>query len=43
MANRLVDMKIRLEAGRLLLYRLAWLLGRDTLSDADAAMVRSSS
>ena len=39
-AHRIVEMKTRLEAARLLLYRQAWLLGRDTLSDADAAMVK---
>ena len=29
----------KLEAARLLLYRNAWILGLDTLSEADAAMV----
>jgi alkylation response protein AidB-like acyl-CoA dehydrogenase len=38
-AHRMVDMKLRLEAGRLLLYRAAWLKahGRSSLSDAAMA------
>jgi alkylation response protein AidB-like acyl-CoA dehydrogenase len=38
-ANRIVDMKLRLEAGRLLLYRAAWLKaqGRSALSESALA------
>lgn len=39
-ANRLVDMKLRVETSELMLYRLAWLMERDEASAADAAMVK---
>jgi alkylation response protein AidB-like acyl-CoA dehydrogenase len=39
-ANRIVDMKVRLEAGRLLLYRAAWLKQQGKASNADAAMAK---
>jgi alkylation response protein AidB-like acyl-CoA dehydrogenase len=37
---RIVDMKLRLEAGRLLLYRAAWLKQHAKASSADAAMAK---
>jgi alkylation response protein AidB-like acyl-CoA dehydrogenase len=39
-ANRLVDMKMRLEAARLLVYRLAWARQQDKATAADAAMAK---
>jgi hypothetical protein len=39
-SHRLVDMKVRLEAGRLLLYRLGWLRDNDQSTPLDAAMVK---
>ncbi|MGY0236998.1 acyl-CoA dehydrogenase family protein [Longispora urticae] len=40
-SRRLVDMRIRMETSRLLLYRLGWLHGGDApVSDADAALVK---
>jgi hypothetical protein len=39
-ANRLVDMKVRLEAGRLLLYRWAWKRGQGIDDEIDSAMVK---
>jgi alkylation response protein AidB-like acyl-CoA dehydrogenase len=39
-ANPLVDMKIRLETGRLLLYRLAWLLDSGRPATLDSALVK---
>ena len=39
-SHRLVDMKVRLEAGRQLLYRLAWLRDNDLATPLDAAMVK---
>jgi hypothetical protein len=39
-AHRLVDMKLRLETSRLLLYRLAWLLDRGRPAELDAALVK---
>ena len=39
-SHRLVDMKIRLETSRLLLYRLGWILDQGKTSALDAAMVK---
>jgi hypothetical protein len=39
-ASRLVDMKLRLETARLLLYRLGWLIDHGRPSDLDAALVK---
>ena len=39
-ANRIVDMKVRLETARLLLYRLGWLKGQTRKAATDAAMVK---
>jgi len=39
-SHRLVDMKIRLETSRLLLYRLGWVLDQGETSALDAAMVK---
>ena len=39
-ANRLVDMKVRLEAGRLLLYNLAWAMGKGRPSVMESAIVK---
>jgi alkylation response protein AidB-like acyl-CoA dehydrogenase len=39
-ANRIVDMKVRLETARLLLYRLGWLKGQTRKASMDAAMVK---
>jgi alkylation response protein AidB-like acyl-CoA dehydrogenase len=39
-ASRLVDMKLRLETARLLLYRLGWMIDRDRSCDLDAALVK---
>lgn len=39
-AHRIVDMKLRLEAGRLLLYRLGWLLDSGKPATLDAAMTK---
>ena len=39
-SHRLVDMKIRLETSRLLLYRLGWILNSGKTSALDAAMVK---
>jgi alkylation response protein AidB-like acyl-CoA dehydrogenase len=39
-AHRIVDMKMRLEAGRLLLYRAAWQKARGTSALAEAAMAK---
>jgi alkylation response protein AidB-like acyl-CoA dehydrogenase len=39
-ANRIVDMKVRLETARLLLYRLGWLKGQRKKAAMDAAMVK---
>lgn len=41
-AHRLVDMKLRLEAGRLLLYRAAWLKSHGQPALSDAAMAKLS-
>jgi alkylation response protein AidB-like acyl-CoA dehydrogenase len=39
-SHRLVEMKIRLESSRLLLYRLAWLLDNDQPAGLDSALVK---
>jgi alkylation response protein AidB-like acyl-CoA dehydrogenase len=39
-ANRIVDMKLRYEAGRLLLYKVGWLMQQGKATDADAAMAK---
>ena len=39
-AHRIVEMKVRLEAARLLLYRQGWLMSRGRPSALDAAMVK---
>ena len=41
-SHRLVDMKLRLETARLLLYRLAWLLDKGKPAALDSALPRSS-
>jgi alkylation response protein AidB-like acyl-CoA dehydrogenase len=39
-ANRIVDMRVRLEAGRLLLYQLAWLKDQHKRTGLESAMVK---
>jgi alkylation response protein AidB-like acyl-CoA dehydrogenase len=39
-ANKLVDMKLRLETSRLLLYKMGWLRGQGVDADAEVAMVK---
>jgi alkylation response protein AidB-like acyl-CoA dehydrogenase len=39
-AHRIVDMKLRLETARLLLYRLGWIRGQGRTSPLEAAMVK---
>jgi len=39
-SHRLVDMKLRVETARLMLYRLAWLLDADRPVDAEAALTK---
>jgi hypothetical protein len=39
-SNRIVDMKVRLETARLLLYRMAWLRGRGEKAEQEIAMVK---
>lgn len=39
-SHRLVDMKVRLEAGRLLLYRLGWKLDHDQATPLDSSLVK---
>ncbi len=39
-SHRIVDMKLRLETARLLLYRLGWRMGRGRVPPMDAAMVK---
>jgi alkylation response protein AidB-like acyl-CoA dehydrogenase len=39
-ASRIVDMKLRLETARLLLYRLGWLIDRGRPVDLDSALVK---
>lgn len=39
-AHRIVDMRLRLETARLLLYRLGWLIDHDLSTDMDAALLK---
>jgi alkylation response protein AidB-like acyl-CoA dehydrogenase len=39
-ANRIVDMKLRFETARLLLYKVGWLMERGKVTDMDAAMAK---
>jgi len=39
-ANKIVDMKIRLETARLLLYRAAWLMEKNDSSPMDSAIIK---
>ncbi len=39
-ANRIVDMKVRLETSRYLLYKVAWMMDRQTPSTLDAAILK---
>jgi alkylation response protein AidB-like acyl-CoA dehydrogenase len=39
-ANRIVDMKIRYEAARLLIYKVGWLMQNNKSADMDAAMTK---
>ena len=39
-SHRLVEMKLRLETARLLLYRLGWLLDHDRPSSLDSSLVK---
>ncbi len=39
-SHRIVDMRMRLEASRLLLYRLAWLIDRDRPTQVEAALAK---
>ncbi len=39
-ASRIVDMKLRYEAARLLIYKVGWLMQSDRSADADAAMAK---
>jgi alkylation response protein AidB-like acyl-CoA dehydrogenase len=39
-ANKIVDMKIRYETARLLLYKVGWLMEKGKATDMDAAMVK---
>jgi alkylation response protein AidB-like acyl-CoA dehydrogenase len=39
-ANRIVDMKVRYETARLLLYKVGWLMQRGKNSDADSALAK---
>jgi alkylation response protein AidB-like acyl-CoA dehydrogenase len=39
-ANRLVDMKLRYETARLLIYKVGWLMQTDRSADMDAAMAK---
>jgi hypothetical protein len=39
-AHRLVDMKMRLEAGRLLLYQLGWAMSQGRSTGMESAMVK---
>lgn len=39
-AGRVVDMKVRLETARLLLYRLGWLIDQGRPTDLDSALVK---
>jgi alkylation response protein AidB-like acyl-CoA dehydrogenase len=39
-ANRIVDMKLRFETARLLIYKVGWLMDKDQSADMDAAMAK---
>jgi L-prolyl-PCP dehydrogenase len=39
-ANRIVDMKLRYETARLLIYKVGWLMQQNTSADMDAAMAK---
>jgi hypothetical protein len=39
-ANRIVDMKVRVDAARLLLYRMAWLKAKGRKADIEASIVK---
>ena len=39
-ANRIVDMKLRYETARLLIYKVGWLMQRNKSADMDAAMAK---
>jgi alkylation response protein AidB-like acyl-CoA dehydrogenase len=39
-ANRLVDMKLRYETARLLIYKVGWLMQQEKSADMDAAMAK---
>ncbi|MSU20350.1 MAG: acyl-CoA dehydrogenase [Pedosphaera sp.] len=39
-ANRIVDMKLRYETARLLIYKVGWLIQRNKSADMDAAMAK---
>jgi alkylation response protein AidB-like acyl-CoA dehydrogenase len=39
-ANRIVDMKLRYETARLLLYKVGWLMEKGKVTDMDAAMAK---
>ena len=39
-ANRIVDMKIRYETARLLIYKVAWTMQQEKSADVDAAMAK---
>jgi alkylation response protein AidB-like acyl-CoA dehydrogenase len=39
-ANRIVDMKLRYETARLLIYKVGWLMQEDRSADMDAAMAK---
>lgn len=39
-ANRIVDMKLRYETARLMVYKVAWLIQEDRPADIDAAMAK---
>jgi alkylation response protein AidB-like acyl-CoA dehydrogenase len=39
-ANRIVDMKLRCETARLLIYKVGWLMQRNKSADMDAAMAK---
>ncbi len=39
-ANRIVDMKLRYETARLMIYKVGWLMQKDKSADMDAAMTK---
>ena len=39
-SHKIVDMKLRVETARLLLYRLGWLMGRGKATPLDSALVK---